>query len=142
MFHDNLLDQPRALTAEIKLDPQGRKHAALKIAQNVLLTMHYTEVLIEMAAKKYFPAHVLAPLHAQSKRSWIVLAVVEAIKAYCRLSMLYANRGRMLTPPTQEDMVCLRRTQSQSRACSLARSLARLRPHCHSLLPLTLMLTG
>ena len=105
MFHDNLLDQPRALTAEIKLDPQGRKHAALKLAQNILLTMHYTEVLIEMAAKKYFPPHILAPPHAQSKRSWIVLAAVEAIKAYCRLSMLYANRGRMLTPPTQEDMV-------------------------------------
>jgi hypothetical protein len=106
VFHDSLLDTPRALTAELRLsDPQGRRHAWLKMAQNVLLTMHYTEVLIEMAAKVRFPASPLAPAGAQSRRSWLVLCAVETLKAYCRLSILYANRGRMLTPPSQEDMI-------------------------------------
>lgn len=105
VFHDALLDQPRALTAELKMDPRGKTAAWAQVAQNVLLTAHYTEVLVEMAAKKYLPASPLLPLGSQSRRSWLVLCAVEALKAYCRLSLLYLNRGRMLTPPSNEDMI-------------------------------------
>jgi len=108
VFHDSLLDTPRTLTCELRVLGEtgpARRHAWLRLAQNVLLTAHYTEVLIEMAAKARFPASPLAAPGAQSRRSWLVLCAVEAIKAYCRLSMLYANRGRMLTPPSQEEML-------------------------------------
>jgi hypothetical protein len=102
VYHDYLLDNPRALTAEIKLDPQGKTHSALKVAQGVLLFLHYTEVFFEMAGKKYFKG---AQEGDQTRGSWMCIAAVEAIKAYCRLSMLYVNRGRMLTPPSQEEIV-------------------------------------
>src|SRR4051812_46329815 len=49
VYHDKLLDNPRALTAEIKLDPQGRERVLLKAAQGVLLFLYYSEVFIEMA---------------------------------------------------------------------------------------------
>ena len=105
VFHDALLDQPRALTAEIKMDPRGKTAAWAHVAQSILLTAHYTEVLVEMAAKKYLPASPLLPAGSQSRRSWLVLCAVEALKAYCRLSLLYVNRGRMLTPPSNEEMI-------------------------------------
>lgn len=104
VYHDYLLDNPRALTAEIKLDPQVKTHASLKVAQGVLLFAHYTEVFCEMAAKRYFRVDG-RPEGEQTRGSWYYIAGVEAIKAYCRLSMLYANRGRMLTPPSQEEIV-------------------------------------
>lgn len=104
VYHDKLLDNPRALTAEIKLDPQGSQHAVLKLAQGVLLFLYYSEVFIEMAARKAFPA-ASGNLSEQTRGSWLVISAVEAIKAMCRLMMLAANRGRMLLPPSQEDMI-------------------------------------
>jgi len=105
VWHDHLLDRPRALTAEIKLDPLGKQHAWLKFAQGVLLFFHYTEIVIEMSARRWLkdPDGEVAGRHSQ--RSWFAIAAVEAIKAYMRLTMLYANRGRMLVQPTGEELV-------------------------------------
>lgn len=77
-YHDHLLDNPRAVTAEIKLDPQSQGRVVMKVCQSVLMLMHYSEVLIEMAARKYLRDGTAG--EGQTRSSWTCIAGVEAIK--------------------------------------------------------------
>ena len=82
VYHESILDKPRAITAEVKINPESKTHKWLKILQGILIFSYYTEVFVEMAAKRFFkdPANCNAVEGQQTRGSWWCIAAVEAIK--------------------------------------------------------------
>jgi hypothetical protein len=75
--------------------------ATVQHLQNLLLFLHYTEVLMEMATTV-----LTAGRTAEERRKvkWTLIAVIEGTKAAARLYMLWNNNGRMLVPPSQDEL--------------------------------------
>jgi peroxin-16 len=111
LLHDNILNRPRQVTAELKYDPnlyfpslnsQPLNNKFYRNLQHVLTIFHYTEVLLEMMATRYFDRH--PHLKSKLRNKYSIILLIELIKAICRLSMLYKNHGRILLPPTQNEL--------------------------------------
>ena len=98
VYHDHILHRARAVTCELQCGPQT---TYIRQLQTVLTFLHYTEVLLEMATNS-LTRHL--PADERQKRKWQVLSLIEGIKALCRLCMLVNNGGRMLIPPTQQQL--------------------------------------
>ena len=110
VYHDRILHkQSNAANNEINLIYIGstnKLYRMLKSLQHILTVLYYTEVLIEMIA-----ARIGSNMQSQyqllrsHKFKWGVIFVIESIKTYCRLRILYANRGHMLLTRTSDEIV-------------------------------------
>ena len=98
VYHDHILHRARAVTCELQCGPQT---PTVRQLQTVLTFLHYTEVLIEMTTNS-LTRHL--PPEERHRRKWQVLSLIEGVKALCRLCMLVNNGGRMLAPPTQQQL--------------------------------------
>jgi len=104
VYHDRILARPRAVVCELKCTVETSATARIK---NILILFHYTEVLIEMVAARIF-AGELIPVSCwtlRAKGKWMIVALVELLKVYCRLRILHDNKGRMLVTPTPEQVI-------------------------------------
>ena len=104
--------------------------------QNLLLFLHYTEVLMEMATSV-----LTAGRTAEERRrvKWTVIAVIEGTKAAARLYMLWNNSGRMLVPPSQDELnMQIIATQQQRNAASASSSSSSSAPPHNDLVSLYL----
>lgn len=92
VYHDHILDKPRALSAELRVDAASRERTLIQFAQGMLLFTHYTEVFMEMAAKRYFKQEGGVD-GAQTRGSWYCIAAVEAIKSEPPMHCTHTQRS-------------------------------------------------
>ena len=85
--------------------------------QSLLMFLHYTEVFIEMCTT-VLTSSLPAPQRRRLK--WLTLSSIEAIKALTRLTLLAHNEGRMLVPPSQDELNLQTVTQRHTRVVSRA----------------------
>ena len=79
--------------------------------------LHYTEVFIEMATGVLTRSY---PAPQRRRLKWLTVTSIEALKAVARLAMLANNEGRMLTPPSQDELNLQTVTQRHARVLSTA----------------------
>ena len=81
------------------------------------MLLHYTEVFVEMAT-----AVLTRSMDAAERRrlKWTVIVTLESFKAVARLVMLVNNHGRMLVPPSQDELNLQTVAQRHARVSSIA----------------------
>jgi len=105
LYHDSIMDRSRGFTTCDYLLVTGERSGAQRL-KNLLTFLHYTETLIEMLSARYFGAS--GTYIGRREGKWIIVAIVELIKACCRLRLLSINGGRMLVSPTPDEARLLR----------------------------------
>ena len=63
--------------------------------------LHYTEVFMEMTTSVLTRSY---PAPQRRRLKWLTITAIEALKAAARLAMLANHGGRMLTPPSQDEL--------------------------------------
>lgn len=90
-YHNRIMGQPRVSPALLQVDHTPTSNSL----QNVISVVQHVEILIEM----------LAIRSGSHRRRWIIILLIESIKAACRLALLHHNRGAMVMQATPDEAV-------------------------------------
>ena len=103
-YHDLILKRDRLTPADIRCGPENGYTTSAKALFTVCTL---TEVLCEMAGRKYFPSTsplIQTGVFRGLRGKWAIICGIEVVKVLCKLVLLRNNGGRMLVPLTREDM--------------------------------------
>jgi hypothetical protein len=114
-INDSVLETPRQISCGVV---GADATAVTRFSQTTLHSLRIFAVLLEMAARRRFDTAAHRRAGVSSRRTWLSISAIEALKAAARLYLLYHQRGRMLVVESDDEVLAAYERRRRRRAAA------------------------